>query len=345
MMGGFEGMASADVQKFTMKAMRGMRVHFDEKLRGAVCHENKHINKELSHLNEVIGCDGYDDMLDKLNKRIKECDSIHPPQRYKKDRIVACSIEIKCPQQITDEGKSQEWFENCYKHLCDKYGKENVLGGFVHRDEVHEYYDSQLKENITSLVHCNFIVVPYCQWMDKHNELREGVNAKNFVNRTMLKDLNKSIDSLCKKNYGINYMTHGLPRHQSVEELKRASETEEQIISSQSQLAELNEKLTLLINELNNKQARTSELAKEFDKLANDFLELEEAMRIRTSDITQTSAFQEALRDKLIVEGLKQAKQILQGYKVNPLIINDIDKRIANQERVITHSHNRGISI
>lgn len=57
------------------------------------------------------------------------------------DRVTCCFIELPCPDAIRQQGRSDGFFVKMYQQLQNFFGKENGHGGFVHKDEIHDYSD------------------------------------------------------------------------------------------------------------------------------------------------------------------------------------------------------------
>lgn len=211
-------MSSADWMKMTRQRAGSMTLHLGNSDRTDREHSNKEIDKSLSYLNTTIGVSDYEEVLPKLDKRIKEVDAVQPPKRKVKDRIVACMIEIPCPLEIQERGLDQQYFETMYKGLQEYFGDENVLGAFIHRDEQHPYIGKDHKEYI-SLYHAHCPVVAYTK--------EHGINGKHFETKARLHQLNDKLNELCLREFGIEMNTHGLAGKQSVEYLKQENKLHE----------------------------------------------------------------------------------------------------------------------
>lgn len=253
-------MASIDCQKMTAKNCGGMKRHLDDEIREKNKHANKHINQELTHLNTWIGCKDFSEMDSNMHKNITELDRLYPPKRVKSDRNINVSFYMVCPKELTDQGKSEDFFRSAYdfidKYCAMKYGQSFPCGMVVHRDEVHDYLDHGWKER-TSLEHGHMWVTPYAKWIDqrtvygedgkplreaptesgkkgkivKEKYLAEGLNCKHFLNQSFLKELQQEFDKHVFREFGIHYMTGEKALHMSVEELKADSEQAKAIIN------------------------------------------------------------------------------------------------------------------
>ena len=230
-------MASANWMKATTQKAGAMKKHLGQEEREHGNHSNKDIDRSLSKNNYALGCSDYSEALESMKHRTKEVDELIPPKRIRKDRVTCCFIELPCPRELTERGTSDDFFKGAYKTLCDFFGKENVHGGFVHKDEVHTYTDKD-KTLRTSLEHIHVLVSAYTA--DK------GINGKAFETRARLKALNNALDDMCLKSFGINLNTGDTPGKKSVEQLKHETELQATI---QAQEAAIKEQAEILYAE------------------------------------------------------------------------------------------------
>ena len=227
----------------TIHDAAGMNRHNgrDERVNGN--HENKFIDKSKSHLNLYIGCDNYSTTYEAMRERVKEVDALYPPKRKNKpaERIICCMIEIPCPQEIVDRGyeETEQFFQGVYGIYQDFFGVDNVHGGFVHFDEVHEYTDKDGTKRM-SLPHMHCLVSAYSEWTEKNKKTgelteRRGINGKHFETRVRMKRLNELVENFCNQKFGVRFMTGETPQRKSVETLK-AEEGVHQMTAQKKQI-------------------------------------------------------------------------------------------------------------
>ncbi len=214
-------MASINWLKCTTQKIGSLKVHLDDHERTTHDHSNKHIDKTLTHTNEWVGCDSFDDMKTSWMSDIQQADREHPPLRVRSDRVTAVMLECPFPRELGEENE-KDFFDNFYKLAQDFFGPEHVHGMAIHREEVHDYNDHGVQK--TSLVHGHMLVSPYCTWSDKTGD-REGINGKYFKTKARMTAFNKQVNTMCVERYGKEYNTHGVQKHKTVEELKRETET------------------------------------------------------------------------------------------------------------------------
>lgn len=222
-------MASANWMKATNQKAGALKRHFDENYRIEGNHSNKEIDKSLSHNNYMLGCNSYDEALNSMKKRTKEVDALIPPKRIRKDRVTCCFIELPCPYEITKQEKSDLFFKSAYKIMEDFFGEQNVHGGFVHKDEVHEYVDKD-KKNRVSLEHIHVLVSAYTD--------EKGINGKAFETKARLKKLNSELENMCFRTFGLHLNTGESPGRQSVEHLKEQTELNAELAKIENAIVE-----------------------------------------------------------------------------------------------------------
>ena len=229
-------MASANWMKMTKQRAGSMKRHLDKYAREFKNHSNEHIDQSKSHLNTYIGCNDYTEAYQAMLQRVAEVDKIQPPQKNMKDRrIISCMIEIPCPLAIQMQGRDQEFFEAMYEEMQKYFGKENVHGMFVHRDEQHEYTDKDGTKQL-SLYHGHTLLSAYTK--------EKGINGKAFETKKRLREFNKAIDERCKKQFGMPFNNGGIAHKQKVEELKKEEHLHEltrQVKAQETQKDQLQE--------------------------------------------------------------------------------------------------------
>lgn len=217
-------MASVNWQKTNRVKLAKQACHFDNEKREKGNHSNKDIDKEKTKENYFLGADDFNDVQRKLNEYINRIDEEHPPRKKQKeaDRASLVSMEFVCPREITDMGRSKEFFEATDELLRNRYG-EAYAGMSVHVDEVHEYLDPETKTMRLSCEHADAWVAADVEWKDKKGELRRGINGKNFETKKSLNELNKAFNDMCMRLFNMPYGTGDEPRQKSIEQLKQAS--------------------------------------------------------------------------------------------------------------------------
>jgi regulator of replication initiation timing len=251
-------MASVNLKKEQIRTGRIIGTnHMDRvKENDTRSHSNKNINPELSSGNFHVGCESFKEAMDKAEKRLKEVDKVLPPKRLKKDRIEVLLVNIPCPREITEQGKTKEFFDKVNDCMKEYFGEKNWHGMEIHVDEVHGYYDRNKHEQCMSLEHAHGVATPFVEG--------KGVNAKGFMTKANLSRATQVIDEMCLKEFGISYRTYADPQHKSIEELK--SETNiarnemQKVIDTQNKVIDQNR----------------DTIVKQTDKMAENQIEISE---------------------------------------------------------------------
>ena len=230
-------MASANWMKATRQGAGAMKRHLNQEDRVKGEHGNKHIDPELTRLNYTLDTKDYMESLRRLTARTKAVDQILPPKRKRQDRVTCCFIELPCPDAIRQQGRSDDFFVKMYQQLQFFFGQENVHGGFVHKDEIHDYYNKDGSKT-TSLEHIHVLVSAYTP--------EKGINGKAFETKARLNALNKALDQTCLREFGLRLNTDETPQHKTVERLKEESELRQEAAQLREAIKDLQTKKDVL---------------------------------------------------------------------------------------------------
>ncbi len=153
--------------------------HF-ERNEGIKEYSNESIDFDKTYLNYNLAPER-GDQLEFINKKCKEHKALN-----RKDVNVMCNWIVTLPKEIDDEYEERRFFQKTYDFLSEKYGEENVISAYVHKDET------------TPHIHFAFVPVIFDE-----KKSRYKISAKECVNRNDLKafhnDFQKYLD-----NYGFN---------------------------------------------------------------------------------------------------------------------------------------------
>lgn len=249
-------MASVNWKKVTTQTAGAMKRHFGQYERENGNHSNEHIDKKLSHRNYCIGCDDFSDAFNAMKKRVAEVDKMYPPDRKRADRKTACFLEIPCPNELRLQGKSDDFFAKSFEVMQEFFGEENVHGGFVHKDELHEYRDKDGSLKM-SMEHMHLLVSCYTEWQQKDRKTgemveRKGINGKNFETRPRLNKLNDMMQEMCQSEFGVSFNTGEKPQKKSVERLKTESALREKADALRDEVSALTEQVKDLQTQADN---------------------------------------------------------------------------------------------
>lgn len=249
-------MAGVNWKKVTTQTAGAMKRHLGQYERENGNHSNEHIDKKLSHRNYCIGCDDFSDAFNAMKKRVAEVDKMYPPDRKRADRKTACFLEIPCPNELRLQGKSDDFFAKSFEVMQEFFGEENVHGGFVHKDELHEYRDKDGSLKM-SMEHMHLLVSCYTEWQQKDRKTgemveRKGINGKNFETRLRLNKLNDMMQEMCQSEFGVSFNTGEKPQKKSVERLKTESALREKADALRDEVSALTEQVKDLQTQADN---------------------------------------------------------------------------------------------
>ncbi|MCM1479792.1 MAG: plasmid recombination protein [Muribaculaceae bacterium] len=306
----------------------------DERERREATHEhsNFHIDKSKTYLNySIIGrtykerCDMYDKALTEalavaeanteeyVIKKGKNAGQTRKRKKGKlrKDAVTALNLYVPVPFGLPAE-EYVRWFKRVYDILVEFFGEENVVDGDVHFDEIHEYFNTFIKEWVLSRVHMHTTVIPRTE--DGRLCCNEIFTRKNCIK------LNNLVEEMTQREFGVAFNTGEEPHRETVEALKSKSFKEE----------------TKLYNELLHNVTTLCLEVTEGEKILNDVNgQITEAnATIAELKQTQTKAEQDtaaALTKK------KEAEDELEEVKDNVAAINEQAKTASHNLNVLCY--------
>ena len=136
-----------------------------------MCRTNKNIDPDRTYMNYNLAPAG--DQTERLRKRLSEVKCLN-----RKDVNVICTWAVTMPKTLRAEDEKR-FFEETYKFLSERYGEQNVISAYVHKDE--------------TTPHMHFCFVPVIKEVDKKGIEVEKVNAKKVINRHELQVFHKQL--------------------------------------------------------------------------------------------------------------------------------------------------------
>lgn len=205
-------------------------------------HRNGDIDKRKTGENiNFLGL-SYSESCTRYDERIKALDSTTNTNR-RKDRVTCFGLIISMPEGLTRE-EEKELMEVSIQLFEEKYGKENLVGAYGHWDEIHDYCKGDSFKS--SRAHLHLFVVP---------EVRGVLRGKEFSSKKAMKEMNREIDRECMRLFGKHFLTGEKPERKSVEDLKKDSAKDAEILWEVNQ-AIRKEQLSQLGRLLESKKAR-----------------------------------------------------------------------------------------
>lgn len=203
----------------TAAEVKAQMRHCDTEERLSHDHANENINKAETPNNYTIRGKRYVGATRSYERRIAEIDSAKDSngdpinRNHRKDRVTCFCLEVPCPDAVPKD-KRREWFKNVADIMRAQYGRNNFIEGYVHVDEIHDYYDPAKGEVVQSLEHMHAFIVP---------EHEGKLNGKWFSSLANINSLNTAIEGMTVREYGCQFQTGEKKKGKSVERLKEQS--------------------------------------------------------------------------------------------------------------------------
>lgn len=190
----------AHVEKYTRTQINNLFRHYERS------YISDNVDKDRTYLNYNLHNDnrkGIEILQERLN-------NVHCLKR--KDVNIICSWVVTAPKNLDTEHHEQ-FFKETYNFLNDRYGHNNTISAYVHKDEKQP--------------HLHFVFAPIVK--DKKRNI-EKVCAKDVINRKELKvfhtELKKHLEH--KMNMNIDILNNAtINGNKSIVELKRESAIKE----------------------------------------------------------------------------------------------------------------------
>lgn len=248
-------------------AAKAMMRHSDSEERLKHEHSNKQLDKTKTALNYHYFAGSYEDACRKYDDRIAQLDATTNKNK-RKDRVTLYSLEVPLPAGISTDADERRFFTLVGKMMTKRYGKDNLINGYVHKDEIHDYIDPASKEVCTSRVHGHFFFVP---------EIEGQLNGKAFSSKARMQELNTAIDRMCMAEFGCHFMTGEKTKGSSVEALKARSASA--LKEREASLDAREEALRAREEALEGKAEALAEREKSLSERENTALEAEKAVK------------------------------------------------------------------
>lgn len=235
-------------------------------------HSNSEIDTSLTAQENITAVYGlsYEDACKRYDDRLEQLDE-NGNRNKRKDRVTCISLCVPTPEQLPEE-QELKWFDDVINILTERFGADNVIEGYVHRDEKHEYKDVRSGEIKQSRSHLHLLFVPE----------REGqLNAKNIMTRTEMRKLNAAVDDMTKEKYNVYFLDGTQQRSLgNVESLKSRSRLLE--------IAEKEEQLRFREEMLDERDRRSMEYSAEIELRGTKIAKKEHELEERESECQMT---------------------------------------------------------
>lgn len=194
----------AHIQKYKAHSCGHMLAHYR---RDESCFERDNIEPTLTKNNAtlVLGADGraeHADVKPNWNTIKERKDAVDEAARAagrrvtRKDAVLMGDLVLTLPQNVP-EGDSDRFFELSYEFFAGKVGEENLMGGFVHRDEMRTRKNPQTGEvERTGERVRDHMHVPFTPILDGR------FNYKGMCPRTFYQTLHKELGDHLERGLG-----------------------------------------------------------------------------------------------------------------------------------------------
>lgn len=315
-------MASVNFEKLKSAGeVKAMLRHCDMDERKQHNHSNQDIDKNLTGKNAQV-CD-YETACELYDTRIAELDK-KPGANVRKDRVTCFGLCIPVPEDM-DETDYREWTVDTLELINAQYGAENLIGAYLHLDEIHDYKDAETGKDRTSRAHIHAYVVP---------EVNGKLNGKAFSSKKNMLKLNRAIHEMTQTKYGLDFMDGS----------KKKSTEEIVTLKHKSELQRITEKEKMADKLIAKNQSDNAILSMQFDLLRQKQEDLEEEKRQfqeekakKKAEFKRKEDAQNA-RESILNDKLEECMDIYSKLsekaksEVKPLK-NGLDRLKAEQER------------
>lgn len=235
-------MASVDWMKYKTVAdvKARLRHNCQDTRENTKQHQNPHINKALTNQNTGVWTE-YKEARERFEKRLAE---VTDGKTVRKDAVRGVGFNIPAPEGLTPD-KEDAWFARALDIMGERYGLENICCYTIHRDEVHDYYDTEKQAWCKSRVHAQGILVP---------EVDGSLCAKKVTARGRMMALNEAIDQMSRDEFGLAFMDGTKRKSRGSTEKLKAESLKAEIEELEQKKADLEKQKASLTREIEGKQ-------------------------------------------------------------------------------------------
>ena len=344
----------AHVEKYNVAQVGHMLNHYGRQADDKVQRTNENINLERTHLNYNLAPNRHMTQKQYLDKRLQEITI----NKKRANTVLMADWVVTLPQAIPN-GREEEFFQNIYNYLTDKYGENNTISAFVHMDEttphIHFCFIPVAPEHINAkgkLVPerlCAREVLNRKDLNRFHKDLEEymeqamqlsdcgllngaTINGNRTMTQLKLETEQKQLNSIIQQKNDIIKTLDAEPPKKTLFETEEhykaridrevANNLKEQELYQKTQeLDELQRKLSIKEQEINSKSYLLQEKQKQFDEeVANKINQLETEYQQKTKE----------LNTKFKQEVINKVKEI-QLFNAQTLVIDPKFAELQNQ--------------
>lgn len=190
------------VEKYTKSALGNILKHYSREQKNPECRDN--INPELTKLNYNLAPTREITDYQFVQQRLNEVKHLN-----RDDVNIIADWIITLPKDFS--GNEEQFFQTVYRGMCSRYGEENVVSAWIHKDEPQ------------AQPHLHYCFIPVQHTVDKNGHEIEKLNAKAVLNRQELKEIHPFMEKYLERNHIPAHLLNGKTRdaNKSVKELKQ----------------------------------------------------------------------------------------------------------------------------
>lgn len=190
------------VEKYTKAALGHILKHYSREQSNPDCRDNINPNLTKYNYNLAPGREVSDYQF--IQQRLGEVKHLN-----RADVNIIADWVITLPKDFS--GDEEKFFQIVYRGMCSRYGEENVVSAWVHRDEPQAQH------------HMHYCFTPVQHTVDKNGHKIEKLNAKAVLNRQELKEIHPYMEQYLERNHVHAHLLNGKTRdgNKSVKELKQ----------------------------------------------------------------------------------------------------------------------------
>lgn len=268
----------AHVEKFQAAALGRVCDHFERRAELDHGYRRENIDNERSWLNYNLAPQRSVSQVEFINDRI---DSLNLKRRPRKDAVRMCDCVITMPRSF-DPGRQREFFNAAYAFLSQRYGAENVVSAWVHRDE--------------SMPHMHFAWVPVTQ---------DGrLSAKSVVNRLDLKTLHPDMQVAMETALGCKVEIILDPEKAGEKQLSALNQSE--YVAAKAELARIEGEIAAAHERLEGVQQReqaardrSAELVREAYKAVDECKGLDQQIKQLKAEVAESERHADELAGRV----------------------------------------------
>ena len=268
----------AHVEKFQAAALGRVCDHFERRAELDHGYKRENIDNERSWLNYNLAPQRSVSQVEFINERI---DSLNLKRRPRKDAVRMCDCVITMPRSF-DPSRQREFFDAAYAFLAQRYGAENVVSAWVHRDETQP--------------HMHFAWVPVTQ---------DGrLSAKNVVNRLDLKTLHPDMQVAMETALGCKVEIILDPEKAGEKQLSALNQSEyvaakAELARIEGEIAAANERLEGVQQREQAARDRSAELVREAYKAVDECKGLDQQIVQLKAEVAESERHADELADRV----------------------------------------------